>query len=568
MGHRTREPRKERTPSARRIGGGAPARPRTSLRWKLLTVAGLAAAVWLLNAWWLSHDSRPPVWDMAAHQSYALNFLGGRFADPAGIPVGQLSGVYPPLVHWLIALAFAAFGADPSIAPLANVPATVLLFWAVYELGERLASAWAARWSCVLTAAVPYLVWMSRETVLDYWLTAWVAAGLAVLLRTNGFRDLRASLVLGVTLALGLLTKWIYPVFLLFPLVYVAIRERVWRSRLQVRNAALASLCVIVLSGIWYLPRLTALAHYFSENAQVGALEGEPEILSFQSFVYYVRLLEGYQLFALLFGLFAVSWGMIWQKRCRSDCSLVAWTIVVSWLGLTLIRTKDPRFSMPLLPLLTIAPAAWIATWPGGWKARLGKAWLVLVLCFQIYLTNAGVSWLPEQVILLRGYQGSLRWDWNLYLQQYFDILGPPRLEHWKQEEILSRIDADASETGLRRSLGVVVDLPRFSAANFHLSARFLGLPIRVYRLVLTERGVLPLAEVDYVLTTDGQQGMAWTTGTAAALTRLISQSDAFRLVARFPLPDGSNASLFATTPVIKQSSIDAQPSSDESEHH
>ena len=46
-------------------------------------------------------------------------------------------------------------------------------------LGLALSGPAAARWACVLSALVPYTIWLSRETVLDYWLSAWLAAALA-----------------------------------------------------------------------------------------------------------------------------------------------------------------------------------------------------------------------------------------------------------------------------------------------------------------------------------------------------------------------------------------------------
>jgi hypothetical protein len=63
-----------------------------------LLIAGCGAALWLVNGVWLIRDTRPPVWDMAVHQAYALNYVPG-FTAPDGLKAWQLSGNYPPLVH-------------------------------------------------------------------------------------------------------------------------------------------------------------------------------------------------------------------------------------------------------------------------------------------------------------------------------------------------------------------------------------------------------------------------------------------------------------------------------------
>jgi hypothetical protein len=160
-------------------------------------------------------------------------------------------------------------------------------------------------------------------------------------------------------------------------------------------------------------------------------------------------------------------------------------------------------------------------------------------------MINFGIPWLPQEVILAEGYQGSLRWDWNLYLQHYFHILGRPHRENWRQAEILNTMNQDAARNGLRRTVALVPDLPRFSATNFELYARLLGIPCQIGRLILTPDGIYPLEAVDYVVTTEGDQGMSWTTTTSRELSRIVEESPGFQLVERFPLPDGDSAQLY-----------------------
>src|SRR5512135_828397 len=83
----------------------------------------LSGFLWILNLIWLSRYTRPPVWDMALHQTYALNFLPGA-RIPTTMPYWNWSGNYPPFVHLAIALAYLIFHPGPHIAALANVPAS------------------------------------------------------------------------------------------------------------------------------------------------------------------------------------------------------------------------------------------------------------------------------------------------------------------------------------------------------------------------------------------------------------------------------------------------------------
>ncbi|HYK89361.1 MAG TPA: glycosyltransferase family 39 protein [Acidobacteriota bacterium] len=508
-----------------------------------LFVCLIAAGIWLVNGLWLRMDSRPPVWDMALHQNYALNYL--LFLPGSDHPYWSFSGVYPPFVHLVIAVCWLLFGASTTAAAYANLPATLILLWATYELASELAGHSAGRWTCLVTALIPYLFWMSRETILDYWLTAWVLAGLVLLRKTHGFAARRCSLIFGTVAALGLLTKWFFAVFIGFPVAYVFIRERVWKEGVRLTNFIGAALLSAVVAGFWYIPNLNLLIHYFPQNALVGKLEGEPAALSFQSLIYYVRLLEGYQLFGLLFVLLMVSCFQSLRRRLIRDAGFVGVTIIGAWLTMTLIRTKDPRFTMPLLPLLALFIGAYLASLGQSRPAKVLRLSILGILSLQVYMINFGVRWLPERVVLLEGYQGSLRWDWNLYMQNYFGILGPPRDEDWRLQEILSGVRKDAIATGLRPNVGLVPDLPRFNVSSFNLYARLLKIPVGVGRLLLTTQGLYPLEAIDYVVTVEGDQGMSWTTQENRKVNQLISGSKIFLLLQRFPLPNGDQAILY-----------------------
>ncbi len=505
----------------------------------------ISILLWTLHAVWLLRDTRPPVWDMALHQSYALNYLPDT-PVPAMTRYWELSGNYPPFVHLVIALAYILFHPGPHIAVLANLPATLLLFWAVYGLGRRVAGPGAARWACVVTALTPYLIWMSRETILDYWLSAWVASSLLLLLETENFQSRSRSLLFGCACALGLLTKWTFAGFLAVPLAYICIRSRIWKSPERMIHLADSAIVAAGMAGFWYVPNLPRLVRYFVENAQIGAREGEPPVLSLQSFIYYLRLLEGYQLFGLLFLLLAVSCLFVWKKDLFRDGSFWVVSIAGGWIAMTLLRTKDPRFTMPLLGPLSIASGAWICSWGSSLRSRLAQAALVLVLCFQAYIVNFGVRWLPQEMVLLRGHQGSLRWDWNVYMQHYFHILGAPRREDWRQETILRQVAEDAARRGLRPALALVPDLAHFNTANFQLFARLRGLAVRVGHPQSAAKGIESFDGYDYVVMTEGDQGMPWSTTASRSLNQIImDEHDKFLLLGLYQLPGGDSARLY-----------------------
>ena len=105
----------------------------------------------------------------------------------------------------------------------------------------------------------------------------------------------------------------------------------------------------------------------------------------------------------------------------------------------------------------------------------------------------------------------------------------------------------DANRRGLGLSLALIPDLPRFSAANFHLYARLLGLRARVDHLSEAGKGIHSFNGFDYVLMTEGDQGMPWTTGAGRALNQIVmDEHGIFQLVDLFPLPSGDSVRLYA----------------------
>jgi len=519
--------------------------PRTTdRRLEIGVIFLLSCALWSLNTVWLSRDTEPPAWDMAVHQTYALNYLPA--ADlPSDTRFWERSGNYPPFVHIVIATAYRVLHPGPHVAILANIPATVLLLWGVYEMGLAFAGATAAVWACILTTLIPFLIWMSRETLLDYWLAAWVAAALALLVKTSAFESRRYSVLLGLTCALGMLTKWLFIGFITGPMGYIVVRHRIFRSKRRITNFAATTAIAAVGAGFWYMPNLPRLVRYYFDNAQIGAREGEPPVISFQSFIYYLRLLEGYQFFAVLFCLFVLSLVLVYKHHGLKGGAFLAVAIVGGWLAMTLLRTKDPRFTMPLLGPMMVVAGAWIQSWSRDWIGGTAKAILVFLLCLQAYATNFGVSWLPRGIVLLRGYQGQLRWDWNLYLQDYFDISGPPRREDWKQDAILRRVADDSSRK--RTTLALVPDLPRFNASNFNLFARLRGLPIEAGHPQSALNGIHSFEGFNYIILIEGDQGWAYTTTENLKLNEIVlNHPEPFHFLDSFPLPSGAAARLYA----------------------
>jgi 4-amino-4-deoxy-L-arabinose transferase-like glycosyltransferase len=115
----------------------------------------------------------------------------------------------PPLLYWLVALSYHAFGISPAAARLVPALCVHLTILAIYLIGRRSVGQRAAFWAALLLSVAPGFVSVARLLLLDGLLTLFVA--LSVLcgfeaVRTGRFRPgwwLASALASG----LGFLTK-------------------------------------------------------------------------------------------------------------------------------------------------------------------------------------------------------------------------------------------------------------------------------------------------------------------------------------------------------------------------
>ena len=530
-----------------------------------LCLALIFAGHTCITLYWLRLDQQPPLWDMALHQSVGLRFHD--YYLPQGNQEAtswwDISGAYPPFYHHLPALAF-VFGRDGDMAVMANIPITALLLLGTFLLGCRWFSASAGLWAALLLACFPYMAWISRETVIDYTLTAVVLWCILALECTQAFSRRVDSLILGGLLALCALTKWIGPLFLILPMLYFYLKgwsppEKQVRAEVsgdssrkfippltqRGRNFWDAILIAGALTLLWYGPKLPEIIQFLRRNTLVGAAEGEPPVFSWQSTVYYLRLLEGQQLH--LFFSLAVLAGLFYafRKQRTAFNVLVCW-ILSGYIGLTLLRTKDPRFSLPYLPAMALLSACWIDGLSIRWIGPAARILMAGMAIGTFWLVSFGWGQLPREVVLCKGYQGSYSWDWRLYSQDYFGLLGPPRSAIWPQEKILWRIVQEGTKKE-NWKLGIVPDFPRFNHENLRLAARLRRWPVDVYRIGGSEDNSESfLSQMDFIIVAEGQQGMEWSTRHSKDVNQFVgNHPEQFTVDLSCRLPDGNHLRLY-----------------------
>jgi 4-amino-4-deoxy-L-arabinose transferase-like glycosyltransferase len=227
------------------------------------------------NNWiWLVENVTSTGWDKPRHLARSLNYtqmlspptihslFGLMISDP----------VRPPLFPASAAIMYKLFGYTADVATMVNVIYLAIALAATYGIGylwgrrargDRGAGVRLGLASAVLVAFLPMFYSMSRYFYLEFALTAMVTLTVYLLLAGDGFRRRPASLLFGLSLGLGLLTKRTFAIFAVGPVLAVVLTSgllpALWqrlrrRPVIHWRSALIAALGGLARAGVWYFP--------------------------------------------------------------------------------------------------------------------------------------------------------------------------------------------------------------------------------------------------------------------------------------------------------------------------
>ena len=184
----------------------------------------------------------------------------------------------PPLSHLVAVPIYRLFGVSTDVALMRNAVFVAMLLFSVYGIGKRLFDRRVGLLAAFIVSTYPILFSISRMPYVDYTLAAMVALSVYLLAACDGFRHRGSSLLLGLVIGLGMLTKWPFIAFAGGPIAYVAVRSGALkdiRAAVTARtdvSSALGRVCAsplfhglagLGLTLLWYWPnrdRLEAFA--------------------------------------------------------------------------------------------------------------------------------------------------------------------------------------------------------------------------------------------------------------------------------------------------------------------
>ncbi|MBC7472611.1 MAG: glycosyltransferase family 39 protein [candidate division SR1 bacterium] len=337
---------------------------------------------------YLRFDNTPPHWDAGRHyynSSKYWEWLNTIFTNKytnvrldAAVAFFRSYLYYPPFVYW-ISLPFQAFFGSTYQASLASNFVWILTLGTFANLWlKRLSFDKIPRFiALAFLLGSPFIIGQSREFQVDLPLlsmlivTFWSAEKL---LQKFDFKNVA---LFSFIFRFGLMTKWSFGLFVL-PIIglYAARFIYLVKKYRQVSFSDISfAVYTLVLSifgicSLWYLPNIVRLKLDLFQNSQTAGLnEGDPQGLTIESFIFYVKVIVNEYLWLPWLLFFAVIFGFailtIFKQKDKIKSYLVlnkfsfaillsVFNFVLMYLYLMKQGNKDTRYAIILYPSLIV----------------------------------------------------------------------------------------------------------------------------------------------------------------------------------------------------------------------
>lgn len=319
---------------------------------------------------WLGLDTRPPDNDGTKHVLIAYGYRSAIESGDLLAPLTQFNA-YPPLVHLVGAIGtwIAGQGVNQLIMT-SNVVFAPMLALSCYGIGSLAFNRRAGLLAAAFALATPMVFSQFHNFMVDPPLTALVALTVWMLLASRRFERRGYAIATGVAAGLGMMTKSVFPVFLLGPVLVVLARGG-WR---QGRNILWAAVPLLVLALPWYLLHRKGVTGFtqgslaeHKADAPLVWFDGHPypKRWSVENFTWYGWNMVNNQLYLpltlfFLTGTALAAWRWLRRRRPAGVIPELLVGGLVSYLVISLFVLDDPRYTLPALVYVAVLGTGWI----------------------------------------------------------------------------------------------------------------------------------------------------------------------------------------------------------------
>ena len=500
----------------------------------------------------VTQDNTPLLWDGGDYFYRSLKYYNVfvNFDSDFLSAFNDVSHYRPPLLMLSSVPLYLVFGRSTDVAVMTNILYLIILILSIYGIGRRIHSREVGLMAAFIVSVFPIIFGLSRSYWQDFPLTAMVSLSTYLLIRTDYFRDKKYSILFGLSIGLGMLTKWTYFVFLTGPFLYLFIlslridevssKER----KKPIWNVAVAILVGMVLASFWYVPNgLDVAGKLFGLSAGITGKGDEATRFqqlgesigpsgTFKSLVFYGGVLVNEQVSFFFAGLFLI-FTVLLLKRDRGQplWILLLW-IVIPVVAFTLIKNKTTRNTVPMVPAIGLIISWGVMNIRASWKRKTVTAFILFIGLFHYFSISYGNHFPPKKIALTTPIGEVIFYE--RYENRSYAIFRANQGD-WKAEEIINRINLDRRD---KKDITIVL-LPRdaFTWMAMEYTCYLKELPFSFIGAVNSPDAVL---EADYVLLKKGGFIAPWflMKNIHTSIDLMEDHQDEFKLLTSVMLPE------------------------------
>ncbi len=538
----------------------------------------------LFDVIWLKLENLPPGWDESLHLTKSLEYYYILTNPGSGMISNliQVDNYYPPFYHFSTVLSYFLFGTSMDAAISINIFYFGILLFSVYGIGKSLYNKETGLIAAVIISLYPSIVGMRRFYLIEIALVATVALSIYFLLLSDNFKNRKYSIAFGIAFAISILTKWTALFFIIGPLAIVIYesfknysfkhdsltqkpvntkksnkkeqkKQKKGSGQSPVFNIIIMGAAALIVSLIWYGPHISEVYRTMVwGNEFWGTTEGDPEVFTVQSIIFYAIALINSQISFIFFIIFLAGLIIALRSRSRSNYILLSW-VILPYIVMTLLRNKNDRYTIASITAVAIISALWIASINTKKTKAIVVSLLIIAGGFQLFTLAEGMDLASD----FRIKTSTVNID--LYSAGSFGTR-PPQNQDWKAEETLETIMSDA-QTNPRMNerigyIGIVPDMPYTNGLTFGYYSYMKKLPFNVISVPYFESlepFIQNFLNFDYLVFKSGENSGA----SRKKLIRdmydyFIQHNSSYILIKEYDLPDDSTLTIYRNSNIPK----------------
>jgi len=269
---------------------------------------------------------------------------------------------FKPPLFFLTASPFLWFGIDKNAVIMSNIIYFGILLFATYGIGSKLYDYKVGLLAAFLVSMFPTVFAISRLLMIDFSLAAMVALTFYLFV-LNRFDNWKFSVLTGIVMGLGSLTKQSYFIFLLPILSYFFLQKENLRNKKIVTNFFLSVIIGLLISSAYYL-----ISHY---NYYFVVFQTQYKMSAF----FYLYSIMDRQLLAVFFILFLASLVFHIKKKKFFLTTMV----VIILIFFSLFSVKGDRFILPVFPYIAVMISGFVRS-----SLKFRNLFTVILVLFSI----------------------------------------------------------------------------------------------------------------------------------------------------------------------------------------